>query len=553
MIEESMDAMLSNRYPALYASIKQKSIGELQLSMRERDTRVGFGKVLDFYMFWIREKQNGRIYFKARIEFIRKLKGNTVKLRFCEENKTAIFHAIDQIYQSYRQMSASGDLEEEIRKLEEKREQEGTASIRKIRKEFVRLKTAKASEDHRKADSDADEIARQPDHESELMRRWKDAVALCNENSAQNGGVPNEEAIQTLMMQGRRFASSFDHMLRIMIDTHDGTVAARRIKIYQEYIEFDRTTLSAIALNLDVSRERVRQIVKAANKTLSSTFKRMLRQSDHEEFYRCVESIIDVLKEAEYHLENLAVYGFCEIGVKKRQAIFKVLFGRDLAEEWIVKAQSVAQAMQKKAKALQKEEEKNEAWNLFRSKICYPSDFTAEQSVSLETCESEKKYRIEKDVYARLKKFESNMEILQDPDIVYYANTQTDHRPHFLLRLPDGTSVLVLALNAINMALIYNVHRCNGLHRFCKDNGYGYLIMDARGDTIYDIKNRVVDSDLTERFDDLLNRQSMIVWNDIKQIKQDRPVANQDIAAYVLQKKLHFTLKPFCIKYREKM
>jgi hypothetical protein len=49
----------------------------------------------------------------------------------------------------------------------------------------------------------------------------------------------------------------------------------------------------------------------------------------------------------------------------------------------------------------------------------------------------------------------------------------------------------------------------------------------------------------------VLNKQTMIVWKNIKEIKQTRAVSNVDIAAYVLQNKLHFTMKPFCIKKRE--
>ena len=102
------------------------------------------------------------------------------------------------------------------------------------------------------------------------------------------------------------------------------------------------------------------------------------------------------------------------------------------------------------------------------------------------------------------------------------------------------------------MAFIYNIERCNALHRFCKENGYGYLIIDDRGNSIYDIRSREVAPDLVAYFNTILENQTMIVWRNIKDIKLTRPVSNADIAAYVLQNKLHFTMEPFCIKRRGK-
>jgi len=143
------------------------------------------------------------------------------------------------------------------------------------------------------------------------------------------------------------------------------------------------------------------------------------------------------------------------------------------------------------------------------------------------------------------------IEIIENPDIVYCATSQTNHRPHFLLRLPDKSSVLVLVLPTINMAYIYNIQRCNELHRFCKEHGYGYLIIDDHENSIYDLKKRAIDLELVDYLNTILNDQNMIVWQNIKEIKLTRSVSNADIAAYVLQNKLHFTMKPFCIKRRE--
>ena len=75
------------------------------------------------------------------------------------------------------------------------------------------------------------------------------------------------------------------------------------------------------------------------------------------------------------------------------------------------------------------------------------------------------------------------------------------------------------------------------------------MIIDPyRGTSIYDIKEKEVDGELVDLLNSALDKQGMIMWETVKQIKQTHKVSNEDIAAYVLQNKLNFTLKPFCIK-----
>lgn len=76
------------------------------------------------------------------------------------------------------------------------------------------------------------------------------------------------------------------------------------------------------------------------------------------------------------------------------------------------------------------------------------------------------------------------------------------------------------------------------------------MIIDDRENSIYDVKNKIVDPELVEQFNAILEKRTMIGWQDIKEIKETRSVSNMDIAAYVLQNKLYFIKKPFCIKRR---
>ena len=76
---ENIESMLLAQHPELYQNIRQKSIDELKLPINVGDSIIGFGKILDFYMFWISEKR-GAVYFSARKRFTRQRKYNSVKI-----------------------------------------------------------------------------------------------------------------------------------------------------------------------------------------------------------------------------------------------------------------------------------------------------------------------------------------------------------------------------------------------------------------------------------------------------------------------------------------
>ena len=86
---DNIESMLLDQQAELYLSIKQKSIDELNLPINVGNSIVGFGKILDFYMFWITEKR-GTVYFNARKEFTRTRTDNSVKIEFVVENQDAI-------------------------------------------------------------------------------------------------------------------------------------------------------------------------------------------------------------------------------------------------------------------------------------------------------------------------------------------------------------------------------------------------------------------------------------------------------------------------------
>lgn len=517
---DTIESKLMDQQPQLYLSIKQKSIEKLNLPIVVGASIIGFGKMLDFYMFWISERR-GRIYFNARREFTRARANNSVKVEFIEENQPAIFDAIDEIYNSYLQSGTNGNFQKEAQRVEEKKA----------------IRAARAGNREKCTD---------------IMLLWNDVTVFAFEKSDQNcdGGDIDVKTVEQIKIQGHRLLELFEDILSIM-ENQCYPKMSREFAIYRDYMMIsDKTTLADVAAIYGLSRERIRQLVNAVDTRLFRYFKRAM-MLDNAQINECIKMLADVFEAVEYDAAHLISYGLAEIGDRKKQAIFNMLFGKHFSNTVINISKTQIETARAKNELIQKKKDILEAWIPFSSKICYPSDLVVDQSIPIVSYEKETTYVFEKKIRNKLEKFESIIEIIESPDIIYYYTNQTDHRPHYLLRLPDSKSVLVIVLPTINMAFHYNIRRCNELHRFCKENGYGYLIIDDRGNSIYDIKNRAIDSALVERLDTMLSEQTMIVWRNIKELKLTYPVSNADIAAYVLQNKLYFTMEPFCIKRRE--
>ena len=114
---ENIEAMLLEQQKELYSEIKRKSVDQLGLSVNVGSKIIGFGKILDFYMFWISQRR-GTVCFNARKKFTHARTDNLVSIELVKDNKDQILKAIDEIYNSYLQADINGQLSQEIRRLE---------------------------------------------------------------------------------------------------------------------------------------------------------------------------------------------------------------------------------------------------------------------------------------------------------------------------------------------------------------------------------------------------------------------------------------------------
>jgi hypothetical protein len=95
------------------------------------------------------------------------------------------------------------------------------------------------------------------------------------------------------------------------------------------------------------------------------------------------------------------------------------------------------------------------------------------------------------------------------------------------------------------MALSHSRTHFRALHEFCKQNGYGYLITDGRGQTPFTLQKLPINEDLAQALNGILTSRGEIDWGGICEIKKSQAVTNEMIAAYVLQNKLQFFMKPY--------
>ena len=511
-MSKDLESILLSEQPELYAAVKQKA-KEYGLPISISPNYIGFGKILDFNMFWITCKR-GIIRLKARRVFHasrREITGKNYDFKL--ENKEAIFNAIDTIYQSYLQVKESENME----------------SV-----SFTYYKNTLKPKKNLPQNSEASLL-------------WDDINQLVHESSFITT-VCEEEKIAEIKVLGQNFIETYDELLDYL-RPYVKKVSDSRFAMLKEYVESDGATLASIASKYDLSRERIRQIINRIKTALPYQFMRSKCFSSSE-FLKLTQQFTNVLEGVNYNVILLSRYGLGHISKRKRGMMLEVLFGKSFAERISDEILKIEIEEKNKKTVIKESNDLFDEWENYRSKICYPSAVIADYTTTVSSVKVREENSTEVSVYNKLKKYDRFFEMVRNPDIIFYSSSLTDHRPHFLLHLPDHTSVLVLVLQTLNMAYAYNIERCNALHRFCKENGYGYLIVDSRMRSIYDIKERILDPELTAKLDEILNEKNKILWQDVKAIKETQTVLNEDIASYVLQNRLFFTMNPFCIRRR---
>ena len=509
---------LLTEHGELYESIRHRAVDCLALPINLGRSCVGFGHVLGFYMFWIAQDACGRLVFTARREFSASSE-SPVRIPFSLDRKDEILRAIDTVYESYLASKTNGALERMNNEA-----QNGKKS---------RRRSGGQSAEQNSCTETSDE-----------QLRWKETVeSVSKARSDPPLLAPNENA--RLRQCGQRMEELYDALWECL-EEHFGR--KKEFAVYREYVASDGVTLADLAPKYGVSRERIRQLTEICRDKANRSF--FIALAENAEAAELSEQLSELLRSIDHSLPSLLALGMPEVGARKKQAIAELLLGRRIASRVIAKSVAVGTLAERQNERDERDGKLRAALDELRGQMVFPASFSVDPTVSVQSYADKRSFISMEKLEAKLRRLEGLIEIVKSPDIVYYKTQTTDHRPSFLLRLPDQTSVLVLTMPTLNLAYAYNIERCDALHRYAKENGYGYLIIDDRGSTPDELKRLALDPDLTERLDALLRERGQIVWNDILEIKLDRSVSNRELVAYVLQTGLWLTPDPFRIQRR---
>lgn len=509
----------------LYQSIRHKTTAELKLQCKTSKKFIGYGKANGFYMYWISATADGQIWFTARTSYNRGDKENRVKIKFEEQNKDEIFSAIDNIHSLFLEFKETyGDMDFEL---------DLNNTLPKRSKKAAK---APIDEDTRMA-------------WEELKGGISEKIHGFNELRE----APGENQIQYIRDICFVVEEIFEDFINSLYGSDYATASfLRNLDIYRQHIEKDGTTLADIADNIEISRERVRQLIVKAQKSLPKLYRKMLISND-EGAKKCALRFYEIAKHVDFDIILIYTHGLSQMSHRKRDAFLAMLFGQTTSAT----VSRISKAYLTHIDLLEREDQTRkklaEKFEVYRSKICFPSTLKANFD-TINSLGDTFDNQYESNLATKLKKFESIIDIIPNPDIIYYRSNVTDHRPQFALKLPEGEVALVVTVPTINMAFPYNVNRFNELHKFCKQNGYGYLIIDDRGQSIFDLQKMKIDIELEQSLWEILDKRGEILWHDIKDL-QDRmriSITNTDLAAFTLGNKLFLLSKPFVIRRRDK-
>lgn len=484
---------------ALYLEILQWNRNAM-LPIAEHESAVSFGRILDFSLFQICKQENGQLLFCARKRFLKEKKQNTEEIPFCEEHRERIFRAINAIYADVLRAEEDGTLAEEA----ERAEQEPcTEDITRVLQQITDAVTAR------------------------LMRTE----------------APPFEDGEILLRCGEEAMCLFEEILTSIAKANPSF--ARKLTVYRAYIHSDSISLQTVAEPYGLSRERIRQIKERAESRLHSMLRRSVKSPSRALGDRMLR-LAGLLEEIDFDVLSLLTRGMPTVGKRKRQAFLLLLFGKETAEELLSRT---LDAEPRSPRRIPDTEPKND-WVLYPGKICYPSEIRAPHATPVPSVSPTLTYRYERRLKERLERIRDVVGITVHPDLVYCTTMHTEHRPQLLLQMQDGTSVLVVILPTLNMAYIYNVNRCNSLHLYCREHGYGYLVTNERGVTIYDLKRRNMDPAAQDALLHVLNEHGKITEEDLRRLRPLHRITDADIAAFVLQNRLRFTPTPYVITRR---
>ena len=385
-----------------------------------------------------------------------------------------------------------------------------------------------------------------------------------------------QEVSEDLKEEYILLASEFSNILIGGIDAIN--MKQRDIEILKLRYNLDgheRRTLQSIGYKYDISRERVRQIVRKSNRRLTNAFRRY----KHRELFKLKLFISKLLRPGEIGFEKrfvlFLIYGFESADIRVLiNLLTEVIFEKEREDDIQHIYDKYINELNKKIETDKKLENQINIFNkrindkiIWFSNVKYLKEndyinIMPKREVNFDT----ESYR--GDFYSsKMKKkiqYESQLEkeilslleespqvvfyVVQPFKIPYYYLKQRNYIPDIFCVLDDGKGVVIEVKPRFNMVLNLNLQKYYRLKNFCEENGYGMLVTDIYTSieefVTYDY-NKAFEEDLLERL-----RNGPIKWRELSILKVKHNIRYRDIASIVIKNDLIYNMGPFSIEMK---
>jgi hypothetical protein len=294
------------------------------------------------------------------------------------------------------------------------------------------------------------------------------------------------------------------------------------------------------------TREAARQRIKKANLYLKQRFSYLSRFEADAEFSVSLTACLDILEDRIEDIVPFFVYALPEVSVRRMEFAIS-LFWND--QEQPAKLLSLIKQHKQNVWLQSKEQETKKPSDAkiqeLADRACYPTDHISQETILPYPDAIPSDTR---DLFLRkCKKDYPQLKIMTVPSIIFHTDRYgNDLRPDFLLEFPDGRRVLTLVYqSSLSLATKHAAEIFNALHLYCKRQGFGYLIFNGTMETVYELRERALPTELSDRLEAVLEENGRILWEDILNLRRIAPFSQTDIATFVLKRKLTFHLHPY--------
>lgn len=474
-------------YP-YYKEFEQYVIDNFQLKIKYKEDFIGF-KGYKYYLFWVKiNPDNGNLTIKIKESFSINNSSNVIELDFIKENDECIKQYITNAYKTFIDFKKSEDFEE----IKNKKVKRNISEILK----FNNKKVLSIIEEQLIIEATDDMILNYQEQAKVLVENIKFVVTH----------------------------QSFDEDTEIFF------------KYFNEFYETN-TTLNEIGIEYKLSRQ-----------SISLILKRILKKFNYKKFQEFLIPTIESInnfKDNEYL--NFIYYGIIlEYPTRFVKMILSIFYENSVINQISSFFDEIIKCSKSNRKLEIKINNLNNSNFLYNQSIFPANTITNFDLTSVSS--SDFKYQYQIYVYEKLSRINVIDKIYINPNIYFYVSSISNHSPDFLIKTKYGEIILILISPTANMAVSFNRNRFNSLHNFCKENNFGYIIMNKYFKTIDDIKNIQIDNLIKNKLDFILDKNGLINWNDIKTLKETHKITSEIISSYVLNNKFEFSLKPYFIK-----